>query len=72
MTLFLNNEDVKQVLTMDMTLEALEESYRQAMAGEVVCRPKITLRLPTRDPEQVYNWGTMEGGRPFRSPETCV
>ena len=62
MTLFLNNEDVKQVLTMDMTLDALEESYRQVMAGEVVCRPKITLRLPTSDPEQVYNWGTMEGG----------
>ncbi|MGH7848125.1 MAG: ornithine cyclodeaminase family protein [Candidatus Binatia bacterium] len=62
MALFLNNEDVKQVLTMEMTLEALEESYRQVMTGEVVCRPKITLRLPTRDPEQVYNWGTMEGG----------
>ena len=31
MALFLNNEDVKQVLTMDMTLPALEESYRQAI-----------------------------------------
>ena len=31
MALFLNNEDVKQVLTMAMTLQALEESYRQAI-----------------------------------------
>jgi ornithine cyclodeaminase/alanine dehydrogenase-like protein (mu-crystallin family) len=60
--IFLDNEDVKKVLTMDMTLEALEESYREVMEGAVVCRPKITLRLPTDNPERVYNWGTMEGG----------
>ncbi len=27
MTLIINNHDVEQVLTMEMTLEALEESY---------------------------------------------
>lgn len=60
--LILNNDDVKNVLTMEMTLEALEESYRQLITGEVVCRPKVTLRIPTRDPKNIYHWGTMEGG----------
>jgi alanine dehydrogenase len=30
--------------------------------GEGVCRPRIDIRIPTSDPEKVYQWGTMEGG----------
>src|SRR5687767_6785653 len=30
--------------------------------GEAVCRPRIDIRIPTQDPERVYQWGTMEGG----------
>ena len=62
MTLFLNNEDVKQLLTMEMTLEALEKSYLQVIRGEAVCRTRIDLQIPTKDPQRVYQWGTMEGG----------
>jgi ornithine cyclodeaminase/alanine dehydrogenase-like protein (mu-crystallin family) len=62
MALWLSNSDVGRVLTMDMTLEALEQSYRELISGEITCRPKITLRFPTRDPSHIYNWGTMEGG----------
>ena len=36
MTLFLNNDDVRQVLTMEMTLEALVASYRGLASGETV------------------------------------
>lgn len=60
--LFLSNDDVRRVLTMEMTLEALDAAYRQLSRGEAVCRPRIDIQIPTRDPSRVYQWGTMEGG----------
>jgi ornithine cyclodeaminase/alanine dehydrogenase-like protein (mu-crystallin family) len=62
MTLFLNNDDVKSLLTMKITMEALETSYAKMISGEAVCRPRIDVQIPTRDPHKVYQWGTMEGG----------
>ena len=62
MTLILNNDDVKQVLTMDVTMEALEKAYVELVDKEAVCRPRIDLQVPTSDPEKMYQWGTMEGG----------
>ncbi len=62
MALFLNNDDVKSLLTMEITLKALEQSYLQMIRGEAVCRPRIDLQIPTSDPQKVYRWGTMEGG----------
>jgi alanine dehydrogenase len=61
-TLFVNNDDVKSLLTMKMTMEALEKSYLQMIKGEAVCRPRIDLQIPTSDPHKIYQWGTMEGG----------
>ena len=60
--LLLNNRAVEQVLTMRETMEALEEAYLQLADGEAVCRPRIDIRIPTRDPARSYQWGTMEGG----------
>jgi ornithine cyclodeaminase/alanine dehydrogenase-like protein (mu-crystallin family) len=62
MTLFINNADVAKLLTMEVTLAALEEAYLQLAAGEAVCRPRIDTRIPTTDPSRNYQWGTMEGG----------
>ena len=62
MALFLNNDDVKGLLTMGITMAALEKSYTQMIKGEAVCRPRIDLQIPTSDPQKVYKWGTMEGG----------
>jgi alanine dehydrogenase len=62
MTLFLSNDDVKNLLTMEITLDALEKSYIQMIRGEAVCRPRIDIQIPTGDPQRVYRWGTMEGG----------
>src|SRR5947209_7844149 len=62
MTLIINNAEVERVLTMEMTLDALEESYLALAAGEAVCRPRIDIRIPTSDPAKNYQWGTMEGG----------
>jgi alanine dehydrogenase len=62
MTLIINNDDVSKLLTMGMTIDALEAAYKQLVAKESVCRPRIDMQIPTSDPKKVYAWGTMEGG----------
>lgn len=62
MTLLLDNEDVRAVLTMDVTMRALEEAYAGLASGDSVCRPRIDVRIPTDDPAKTYRFGTMEGG----------
>ncbi len=62
MTLLLNNEHMQQVLTAQMTLDALEVAYRALIEKEAVCRPRIDIRIPTSTPNRSYQWGTMEGG----------
>lgn len=62
MTLLIDNAVVQQVLTPEATRRALEESYRDLASGEGVCRPRIDIRIPTKEPGKVYQWGTMEGG----------
>ena len=62
MTLILNNDDMKAVLTMETTMKALEEAYREISRNEAVCRPRIDIQIPTEDPKKIYQWGTMEGG----------
>jgi len=61
-TLLIDNEVVRRVLTPAAVRQALESAYRSLASGEAVCRPRIDIRIPTRDPEKFYQWGTMEGG----------
>jgi alanine dehydrogenase len=61
-TLFLHNDDVRQVLTMPMTISALDLAYRQLATQEAICRPRIDIQIPTQEPGKTYQWGTMEGG----------
>src|SRR5713226_7256875 len=60
--LFINNDVVAKVLTMKDTIEALENSYRQMVTKEAVCRPRVDIQIPTSDENKIYQWGTMEGG----------
>lgn len=62
MTLLIDNRTVREVLTPRMTRQALEGAYRDLIAGEAVCRPRIDIRIPTKTPGRFYQWGTMEGG----------
>ncbi len=62
MTLILSNDDVQSVLTMEIAMRALEEAYSDLGRGAAVCRPRIDIQIPTRDPKKIYQWGTMEGG----------
>ena len=62
MTLIINNDDVAKLLTIEATMEALEQSYRSLAVGEATCRPRIDIRIPTGDPAKTYQFGSMEGG----------
>ena len=60
--ILIDNDVVRRVLTPEATRQALEAAYADLASGEAVCRPRIDIRIPTSDPERVYQWGTMEGG----------
>ena len=62
MTLLINNQDVQRVLTMEITMDALETAYQELASGEAVCRPRIDIQIPTSQPGRTYQYGTMEGG----------
>ena len=56
MTLLIDNEIVRRVLTPAAVRRALESAYRDLAAGEAVCRPRIDIRIPTSD--ETYGHGT--------------
>jgi ornithine cyclodeaminase/alanine dehydrogenase-like protein (mu-crystallin family) len=62
MTLIINNDVVGKLLTMEDTLAALEESYLNLARRNATCRPRIDIRIPTKDPKKNYQFGSMEGG----------
>ncbi len=44
--LFLSNDDVKKVLDMRATIEALESAYREMTIGDAVGMGRIDLYVP--------------------------
>ncbi|MFO1405691.1 MAG: ornithine cyclodeaminase family protein [Azonexus sp.] len=46
MALFLSEADVRQVLTVDMALEAVEEAHRELALGQAQDTPRARTRLP--------------------------
>jgi ornithine cyclodeaminase/alanine dehydrogenase-like protein (mu-crystallin family) len=60
--LLLTNDDVRQVLTMPVVMDALRESYLQLIRGEAVCRPNISTNIPVGQSDAFFKWSTMEGG----------
>lgn len=61
MTLILNNEDVQSVLTMDITMAALEQAYAELTRSEAVCRPRIDIQIRRKMPRNSIN------GEPWRA-----
>ena len=47
---------------MEITMNALDQAYRELTRREAVCRPRIDVQIPTKDSTKIYQWGTMEGG----------
>ncbi len=62
MTLFISNDDVQSLLTMEAAMAALESSYARIATEQAVCRPRVDIQIPTSNPNKTFQWGTMEGG----------
>ena len=59
--LFLNNDDIQQVLTIEGVIQALEEGHAELARQELVARPRVDTYAETDTPGSFYRWGTMEG-----------
>ena len=60
--LVLKDDDVQKVLTMSMTLEALEETQKEIVRGNAATMGRIDVYLPCERPESYYRWAVMTGG----------
>jgi alanine dehydrogenase len=60
--LLLKDDDVQKVLTMPMTLEALEETQKEISRGNAATMGRIDVYLPCERPESYYRWAVMTGG----------
>lgn len=60
--LLLKDEDVQKLLTMSMTLEALEETQREIVRGNAATMGRMDVYLPSERPESYYRWALMTGG----------
>jgi alanine dehydrogenase len=60
--LLLKDEDVQKILTMPMTLEALDETQKEIIRGNAATMGRIDVYLPCERPESYYRWALMTGG----------
>jgi ornithine cyclodeaminase/alanine dehydrogenase-like protein (mu-crystallin family) len=59
--LFLSNQDIQQVLTIEDTICVIEEGHRELARQELVARPRVDIYTETASPAHYHRWGTMEG-----------
>jgi alanine dehydrogenase len=59
--LFINNDEVEKVLTMEDTLRVIEEGHKELARGDLAGRPRVDVYTETPDHEKFHRWGTMEG-----------
>jgi alanine dehydrogenase len=60
--LLLKDDDVQKVLTMPMTLDALDATQREIAKGDAATMGRIDVYLPCERPESFYRWAVMTGG----------
>ena len=59
--LFIDNETVRNVLTMGDAIDAQDRAFRGLVDGGSIHRPRIDVYVPTGREDDYYRWGTMEG-----------
>jgi alanine dehydrogenase len=60
--LLLKDDDVQKILTMPMTLEALEKTQKEIVRGDAATMGRIDVYLPCDRAESYYRWAVMTGG----------
>ena len=66
MTLFINNDVAHELLTMDDTMEVMEQTYRDLVTTDVVCRPRMDMQIPPA------NTGSCSNGAPWRGAPSAA
>ena len=61
MTLLIDNDLVKAVLTMEDCVRVQEEAFKELLTGDAVHRPRIDVYVPCDREDGYYRWGSMEG-----------
>jgi alanine dehydrogenase len=59
--LFIHNDVVAELLTMDECIAAQEEAFHQLAEGRAAHRPRSDIYTPCERDDGYYRWGTMEG-----------
>jgi alanine dehydrogenase len=59
--LFIDNDIVRQLLTMRDCIDALDRTFQEFETGEAMHRPRIDMYMPCERPDGYYRWGTVEG-----------
>jgi alanine dehydrogenase len=59
--IYLNNEDIAQLLTPKFCIEALEDAFHLLAQGRALSRPRTDVWVPCGRPDGYYRWGSMEG-----------
>ena len=62
MTLFLNNTDQMQCLSVVEAIDGMESGVRQMARGDAIRRPRIDNFLPTSRADEFFCFSSMEGG----------
>ncbi len=60
--LLLKDEDVQRVLTISMTLDALEATQGEIAKGDASTMGRIDVHLPRDTPDSFYRWAVIPGG----------
>ncbi len=60
--LLLKDDDVQKLLTMPMTLDALDATQQEIVKGDAATMGRIDVYLPCERPESYYRWAVMTGG----------
>lgn len=62
MTLLINNDVSSRVVSMEDSLEAIEDAFRQLGEGQATFQPRTDIWSPTAaDPGDYYRWGSLLG-----------
>ena len=59
--ILIDNDLVKQLLTMERCIEVQDAAFRQIPGGGAIHRPRIDMYVPCERDDGYYRWGSMEG-----------
>lgn len=59
--LFIHNDVVEKLLSMQECIEWMEHAFRQLPTGGAIHRPRLDMYVPCEREDGYYRWGTMEG-----------